>query len=133
MQKSKRGADLSTLRQFNRRLILAYIRDHPDAAARAAIATALGLSRATVSAIVGELAKEGIIEEDGTFDPSPKGGRRATRIRPTGNVAEEGRVFASDALGSLLDSLRQASDGRVVVLDKCGNKVFEAEAKDLLL
>src|SRR5581483_695116 len=79
------GADLSVVRAFNRRLILNYLRAQ-EATTRVAIANDLGFSRATVSSIIEDLKKEGIVREGEKLHATPKGGRRATWVHFNSNA-----------------------------------------------
>jgi predicted NBD/HSP70 family sugar kinase len=84
-QQENRGADLSTLRKFNRRLILNHLREQRSTS-RVALADDLGLSRATVGSIVDDLKKDGIVHEAGKLGSSGKSGRRATRLHFNANA-----------------------------------------------
>jgi len=83
-----RGAGLKTVRSVNRRLILNYLREHGPTP-RVAISKELGLSRATVSNIIEELAGEDLVRE-GTKIPATgaaeKGGRKPTRVHFNANA-----------------------------------------------
>jgi predicted NBD/HSP70 family sugar kinase len=78
------GADYSTVRIFNRQLILNYLRQHGPTP-RVAIAKGLGLSRATVSSVIEELTEKDFVHEGekiGATSPGTisKGGKRATQV-----------------------------------------------------
>ena len=51
-----------------------------DELSRAELALRLGLNRSSVSNIVVDLMQRGIVRENATIDPGPKGGRRAIGI-----------------------------------------------------
>jgi Transcriptional regulator/sugar kinase len=74
-----RGADLHSIREFNRLLILNYLREHGPAA-RVVIARHLGLSRTTISSIIDILMDEGLVYEGQRLEAAPQGGRRATLV-----------------------------------------------------
>ncbi len=74
-----RGVGHGTVRTINRQLILNYLREHGPTP-RVAIAKGLKLSRATVSSIIDELKKDGLVHEGKKMRATEKGGRRATRI-----------------------------------------------------
>lgn len=76
------GADQSSIRTLNEKLILNYIRLEGPLP-RVEIADRLGLSRATVSSIINTLLGKGFVEEGERFHITlnPKGGKRATEVR----------------------------------------------------
>jgi predicted NBD/HSP70 family sugar kinase len=78
-QLENQGADLGTVRKFNRRLILNYLREQGPTP-RVTIAGNLGLSRATVSSIIDELKKDGLVHEGAKLVAAHRGGRRATWV-----------------------------------------------------
>src|SRR5258708_3120061 len=67
-----------TIRDINKQIVLNYIRARSPIS-RADIARESSLQRSTVSAIVDDLAYEGLIEEIGTGDST--GGRKPTMLR----------------------------------------------------
>ncbi|GCE16188.1 ROK family transcriptional regulator [Tengunoibacter tsumagoiensis] len=75
----QQGADFHQVREFNRLLVLNYIRQHGPTA-RITIAQQLGLSRTTVTNIMGSLLQEGLVREGEQLDATAKGGRRATLV-----------------------------------------------------
>ena len=79
-----RGADLSTVRAFNRRQILNYLRKNGSSVnaptPRVLMAKQLGLSRATISSIIDELLEEGLVIEGAKLRSTKKGGKRATNV-----------------------------------------------------
>jgi glucokinase-like ROK family protein len=87
-----RGADLHRIRQFNRLLILNYIREHGPLA-RVMLARRLGLSRTTVSSIVDALVREGLLREGHLLDATPRGGRRAILLHFN---TDAGRILGLD-------------------------------------
>ena len=76
--KRAQAASSSTVRSINRQIVLNYIRDR-EPISRAEIAREAALQRSTVSNIVEELKKEGLIEELGAGEST--GGRRPTLLR----------------------------------------------------
>jgi glucokinase-like ROK family protein len=87
-----RGADLHRIRQFNRLLVLNYIREHGPLA-RVMLAQRLGLSRTTVSSIVDALLREGLVREGHLLDATPRGGRRAILVHFN---TDAGRILGLD-------------------------------------
>jgi predicted NBD/HSP70 family sugar kinase len=73
------GADGRTVRDFNRQLILNYLRKNGPAP-RVTIASDLDLSRATVSTIIDELKKDAFVHEGERINATERGGRRATQV-----------------------------------------------------
>ncbi len=73
------GVDQEKVRNYNRQLILRYLREHGPAP-RVAIAQSLGLSRATVSSIVKGLMEHGFVREGEKMQATPRGGKRATEV-----------------------------------------------------
>lgn len=71
---SKPPADHSMMRGLNRTLVLDVLKDHSPLS-RASIAKATTLAKPTVSAIVEDLVREGVIKEVGPGSTSPEGGR----------------------------------------------------------
>ena len=59
-----RGGSLSSLRDFNRLKVLEVVREQ-GTVSRAEIATLTGLARSTVSTLVGELQRAGVVVERG--------------------------------------------------------------------
>jgi DNA-binding transcriptional ArsR family regulator len=73
------GFGLSDIRAANRACILATLaREGP--LSRSALARRLGLSRTTVSAIVADLLREGLLHEAGMLPAAITGGRRAVLL-----------------------------------------------------
>jgi N-acetylglucosamine repressor len=68
------GADHSKMREVNRSLVLDLIKQQSPVS-RAAIAKATALAKPTVSAIVDDLIRDGVIREVGTGQASKEGGR----------------------------------------------------------
>jgi glucokinase-like ROK family protein len=69
------GADPRFMREHNRLLVLNHVREH-EPIARVDIARRTGLSRTTVSAIIDELLRQGLLREGSTQQASASGGRR---------------------------------------------------------
>ena len=86
------GADYRAVREFNRALVLNYIREHGPLA-RVAIAQRTGLSRTTVSSIMDVLLEDGLVREGETVNAAPAGGRRAILVHFD---ADAGRVLGVD-------------------------------------
>jgi len=78
------GAGYSTVRAFNRQLVLNYLRIHGPTP-RVAIAKSLGLSRATVSSVIEELEKVKLVQDGEKIGAAhagtiSKGGKRPTQV-----------------------------------------------------
>ena len=86
------GADHHRMREFNRLLILNYVREHGPVS-RVMLAQRLGLSRTTVSSIMDSLLQEGLVREGHFLDAAPKGGRRAILVHFN---ADAGRILGID-------------------------------------
>lgn len=86
------GAGIHRLREFNRLLVLNYVRDHGPIS-RVMLAQCLGLSRTTVSSIIDALLQEGFVSEGRLLDAAPKGGRRAILVHFN---ADAGRILGID-------------------------------------
>ena len=80
------AARLNTIRDINRQIVLNYVRER-EPISRAEIARESELPRSTVSAIVEDLTREGLIEEVGAGEST--GGRRPTmlKLRAAGPIA----------------------------------------------
>lgn len=80
------AARLNTIRDINRRIVLNYVRER-EPISRAEIARETELQRSTISAIVEDLTREGLIEEVGEGEST--GGRRPTmlKLRAAGPIA----------------------------------------------
>ncbi|MFN2532527.1 MAG: ROK family protein [Pyrinomonadaceae bacterium] len=80
------AANLHTIRDINRRIVLNYVRER-EPISRAAIARETALQRSTISEIVESLTCEGLVEEIG--EGKSTGGRRPTllRLRTGGAIA----------------------------------------------
>ena len=84
--KTVQAANLHTVRDINRRIVLNYVRER-EPISRAAIARETALQRSTISEIVEALTNEGLVEEIGEGEST--GGRRPTllRLRTVGAIA----------------------------------------------
>jgi predicted NBD/HSP70 family sugar kinase len=84
--KKTQAARLNTIRDINRQIVLNYVRER-EPISRAEIARETELQRSTVSAIVEDLTREGLIEEVGEGEST--GGRRPTmlKLRAVGPIA----------------------------------------------
>jgi predicted NBD/HSP70 family sugar kinase len=80
------AARLNTIRDINRQIVLNYVRER-EPISRAEIARETELQRSTISAIVEDLTREGLIEEVGEGEST--GGRRPTmlKLRAAGPIA----------------------------------------------
>ncbi|HOX13512.1 MAG TPA: hypothetical protein PLB56_11430, partial [Spirochaetales bacterium] len=105
-----RGLSATDIRRRNRSGILRLIHRH-GALARNDLAGALGLTRASVTILSGELLDEGLLEEAGSSGPGGKAGRRKVflRIRPgAGKLIGAGvepdrlQVLVTDLAGRVL-------------------------------
>jgi glucokinase-like ROK family protein len=74
-----RGADYRQIREYNRLLILNYVRKNGPTP-RVDISRSIHLSRTTVSSIIDELLAEGFVREGEVLSASAQGGRRATQV-----------------------------------------------------
>ncbi|HEV2239018.1 MAG TPA: winged helix-turn-helix domain-containing protein [Ktedonobacterales bacterium] len=75
--------DQRWMRQINRALVLACVREHGPLP-RVLIARRTGLSRTAVSAITRDLLRDGLLREHGVLPASARGGRRARLLRALG-------------------------------------------------
>ena len=80
------AARLNTIRDINRQIVLNYVRER-EPISRAEIARETALQRSTISAIVEDLTREGLVEEVGEGEST--GGRRPTllKLRAVGPIA----------------------------------------------
>ena len=80
------AARLNTIRDINRQIVLNYVRER-EPISRAEIARETDLQRSTISAIVEDLTREGLVEEVGEGEST--GGRRPTllQLRAVGPIA----------------------------------------------
>jgi len=86
------GVDHHRIREFNRLLVLNYIREHGPIA-RVMLARRLGLSRTTVSSIMDALLQQKLVHEGHLLDATSRGGRRATLVHFN---ADAGRILGID-------------------------------------
>ncbi|HEX7733975.1 MAG TPA: ROK family transcriptional regulator [Ktedonobacteraceae bacterium] len=86
------GADIHQIREFNRLLVLNYVRVYGPVS-RVMLAQRLGLSRTTVSSIIDTLLQEGFVREGHFLDAAPRGGRRAILVHFN---ADAGRILGID-------------------------------------
>ncbi len=84
--RTAQAARLHTIRDINRQIVLNYVRER-EPISRAEIARETDLQRSTISAIVGALKTEGLVEEVGEGEST--GGRRPTllKLRTKGAIA----------------------------------------------
>jgi predicted NBD/HSP70 family sugar kinase len=84
--KKTQAARLNTIRDINRQIVLNYVRER-EPISRAEIARETLLQRSTISAIVEDLTREGLVEEVGEGEST--GGRRPTmlKLRAAGAIA----------------------------------------------
>lgn len=101
---------LETLRQHNRTRVVQLVH-HRGAISRADVARATGLSRSTVSSLVGDLLRDGLVVEQSEL--SPTGGRPAY-------------LLTLNPLGTSLAGVHLAHDSvRVVIADITGEPLVE--------
>ena len=74
------AARLNTIRDINRQIVLNYVRER-EPISRAEIARETDLQRSTISAIVEDLTREGLIEEVGEGELG-RGGRAPADVDP---------------------------------------------------
>ena len=103
------AARLNTIRDINRQIVLNYVRER-EPISRAEIARETELQRSTISAIVEDLTREGLVEEVGIGEST--GGRRPTllKLRAAGPIAVGvsltptcTTIAASDLAGRVID------------------------------
>jgi predicted NBD/HSP70 family sugar kinase len=114
--KKTQAARLNTIRDINRQIVLNYVRER-EPISRAEIARETELQRSTVSAIVEDLTREGLIEEVGEGEST--GGRRPTmlKLRAVGPIAVGvsitptcTTVATSDLAGRVIDQQQFLTD-----------------------
>jgi predicted NBD/HSP70 family sugar kinase len=107
--RTAQAARLNTIRDINRQIVLNYVRER-EPISRAEISRETNLQRSTVSAIIEDLKREGLVEEVGEGEST--GGRRPTllRLRTKGAIAigvaitpTLTTVAASDLAGRVVD------------------------------
>lgn len=105
----------TTIRDINKKIVLNYVRDRSPIS-RADIARETALQRSTVSAIVDDLQRDGLIEEIGTGDST--GGRKPTLLRiRSGNPVAIGvditpkttTIALADLAGTVLEKEESAT------------------------
>jgi predicted NBD/HSP70 family sugar kinase len=110
------AARLNTIRDINRQIVLNYVRER-EPISRAEIARETELQRSTVSSIVENLTREGLIEEVGEGEST--GGRRPTmlKLRAAGPIAvgvsitpTRTTVATSDLAGRVIDQQKFLTD-----------------------
>lgn len=101
----------ATMSALNESLVLDFVREH-DETSRAAIATGLGLSPASVSRIVGRLIRSGLVTE--TVQAADGPGRPAARLRFDRRA---GCVLAIDLGGTKCHGVLADLAGSIVVED----------------
>lgn len=125
-------ARTNTIRDINRQIVLNYVRERENIS-RAEIARETDLHRSTISVIVDELVRDGLIEEFG--EGEPKGGRPPTllRLRAAGAVAigvDLGTmrtiVATCDLAGRVLEQEEFATHPQA---DRTLNKIIECARK----
>lgn len=121
------AARLNTIRDINRQIVLNYVRER-EPISRAEIARETALQRSTISAIVEDLTREGLIEEVGEGEST--GGRRPTmlKLRAVGPIAVGvsitptcTTIASSDLAGRVIDQQKFLTDP-----DKTLNQVISA-------
>lgn len=110
------AARLNTIRDINRQIVLNYVRER-EPISRAEIARETALQRSTISAIVEDLTREGLIEEVGEGEST--GGRRPTmlKLRAVGPIAVGvsitptcTTIASSDLAGRVIDQQEFLTD-----------------------
>jgi predicted NBD/HSP70 family sugar kinase len=110
------AARLNTIRDINRQIVLNYVRER-EPISRAEIARETELQRSTISAIVEDLTREGLVEEVGIGEST--GGRRPTllKLRAVGPIAVGvsltptcTTIATSDLAGRVLDQREFLTD-----------------------
>jgi len=110
------AARLNTIRDINRQIVLNYVRER-EPISRAEIARETALQRSTISAIVEDLTREGLIEEVGEGEST--GGRRPTmlKLRAVGPIAVGvsitptcTTIASSDLAGRVIDQQKFLTD-----------------------
>ena len=121
------AARLNTIRDINRQIVLNYVRER-EPISRAEIARETALQRSTISAIVEDLTREGLIEEVGEGEST--GGRRPTllKLRAVGPIAVGvsitptcTTIASSDLAGRVIDQQEFLTDP-----DKTLSQVIDA-------
>ncbi|HKV36057.1 MAG TPA: ROK family transcriptional regulator [Pyrinomonadaceae bacterium] len=114
--KKAQAARLNTIRDINRQIVLNYVRER-EPISRAEIARETALQRSTISAIVEDLTREGLIEEVGEGEST--GGRRPTmlKLRAVGPIAVGvsitptcTTIASSDLAGRVIDQQKFLTD-----------------------
>jgi predicted NBD/HSP70 family sugar kinase len=110
------AARLNTIRDINRQIVLNYVRER-EPISRAEIARETALQRSTISAIVEDLTREGLVEEVGEGEST--GGRRPTllKLRAVGPIAVGvsitptcTTIASSDLAGRVIDQQKFLTD-----------------------
>ena len=110
------AARLNTIRDINRQIVLNYVRER-EPISRAEIARETDLQRSTVSAIVEDLTREGLIEEVGEGEST--GGRRPDDVEVASRRTDRCRCFdhanvttiaTSDLAGRVIDQQEFLTD-----------------------
>lgn len=117
---------LSALRRTNTRRVVEALRG-AQALSRAEIARLTGLSRSTVSTVVGDLLETGLLREGAADRPSVSGTGRpgvTVSINPSAgaalgiDIAHDGiRVIVTDLAGTVLDERQRAGDAATLDAD----------------
>jgi predicted NBD/HSP70 family sugar kinase len=111
-----------TLREHNLSLALRHVVDAPEPVSRSAIASATGLTRATVSALVDRLVAAGMVTELAPV-AAPRAGRPAVPLVPArGTIAAVGLEVNVDYLGvRALDLAGRVVSERIEIGDHRGS------------
>jgi predicted NBD/HSP70 family sugar kinase len=125
LQEAKtRIARPNTIRDINKQIVLNYVRDRAPIS-RAEIARETALQRSTISAIVEDLQRAGLIEEIGTGDST--GGRKPTLLRLRTNSAaaigvdvapRHTTIAVADLAGNILEMERFPSDPDILKMTR---------------
>lgn len=119
-------AEPTSVRQVNKESILEMIRWAPEGTSRAEIAQQLGVSRATVSAVVDRLIDSGLVLERG--EGVSRGGRRPIVLEIAG---DGGRVVGVDIGATHLTVILTDLRGRVLAETQSSIDVLKGAKKTL--
>ena len=123
------GADFHQLREFNRQLILNYVRTHGPIP-RTMIAQELGLSRTTVSNIMAKLLQENLVQEGHFLDATSKGGRRPILVHFN---ADAGRVVGINVGRTQLTMILTNLSSEIIVQHNTPFKIEQATEAGLAI
>ena len=121
------------LREHNRRLVLRMLYQG-DVNTRAALATVTGLTKPTISSLVGELIDDGLVVEEGLGRSSDTGGKRPTLLafNPRARHIIGVAVGARRVSAVLSDLAGMTSAVHVVDLSSTGPQAVMAAVEDVV-